>query len=105
MVREQLFYFNIVLENKTAMKKICIDIPETRKEAIDLLVKASVSDDDIDNWLIRSKKEHTLSKLKMFQGLVNDYGSHVHFVSPAEFDEIAHDVEKQVIELIVGFEE
>ena len=87
------------------MKKICINIPETKKEAIDLRVKTTVSNDDIDSWLAHSKKDHTLKRLKLFQELIVESGTAVNFISAAEYDEVAHQVEKQVLELILGFEE
>ena len=87
------------------MKKICINVPETKKEAIDLLVKTTVSNDDIDSWLAHSKKDYTLKRLKLFQEFIAESETAVNFISPAEFDEVALQVEKQVLELILGFEE
>lgn len=87
------------------MKKICIDIPETKEEAIALMVKAAVSSEDIDTWLVKSKKAIIISKLERLQTIVSESDRQINFISRSEFNDIAKQVEKQVIDLIVGFEQ
>ena len=87
------------------MKKIVIEIPETQKEAISHLVKNAVSCDDIDLWMVRSKKDYIKNKLAFYQTLASDAGMTLTYVHDASVEEICLQVEKQVLDLILGFEE
>ena len=86
------------------MKKIFINLPETKKEAIEMFVKSSVSSEDIDRWLIYSKKENILNKLEILNELAIENNLHLANLKKTDYLEIASQVEHQVAELIVGFE-
>ena len=86
------------------MKKIYINIPETKKETIEMFVRLSVSSDDIENWLIYSKKEHILNKLDILHELANENNVDLANFKKNDFLEIANQIEHQVADLIVGFE-
>ena len=93
------------------MKKISISLTVTKKEAVDYFVKSTVSCDDVNVWLEHSKKDYTMRKLQLLKELVHNSGidsknsDFPKFLNPVYFDNIAHEVEKQVIELIIGSED
>ena len=87
------------------MRKITLDIPESKQEAIDYFVKQSVVSDDIDDWLKASKKDKTLNRLRIYNALLMMTQQTAGFnLKASDFDEIAVEVEKQVLDLILGSE-